>query len=53
MKLLQIVNTNLSLVQPRADFTHLNSRRMGAREHDLRADQRAERLIARSAAHLQ
>jgi len=45
--------TKISLVQPRADFTHLNSRRMEARELDLRADQRAERLIAREAAHLQ
>jgi len=45
--------TKLSIVQPRADFTHLNSRRREAREYDLRADQRAERLIAREAAHLQ
>jgi len=40
-------------IQPRIDFTHLNSRRMEARELSLRANQRAERLLAREAVHLQ
>jgi len=57
-KLLEMANGRkddqvLWSIQPRADFTHLNSRRLEAREVDLRADQRAERLIAREVAYLQ